>query len=451
VAVGKKPAPAAQPGVAAGGQPAPSKPAPARQGPPRLDAGAWILIDARGGDVLAARAPDRPLPIASATKLMTAYLALQDLKPNQTLTAAPYSPIASAEILLGLDPGEKIRVRDLLYGLLLPSANDAAQTLAVGIGGSVPAFVAKMNQAAQALGLSNTSYANPIGLDAPDNYSSARDLVTLTDLLLQNKLFARIVNTPSATLRSGNTRRYVETRNNLINQYPFVSGVKTGHTIKAGYVLVGAGTRDSTTLISAVLGAPSEPARDAETLQLLDYGFSQYRTSVPVERGDELADPKLDYRDEHLSLVAERTVRVSAREDQRVATDVDAPDEISGAVEKGERLGEVVVSVDRQKAASSPLVAADSVEAASFLDKAVSTVENPIILLPAGAFVIVVGLLLAARGRRPNPVESGPPPSRRRERREQSPRERTPEERRRMHEERMRRRRHRAEGEGGSQ
>jgi serine-type D-Ala-D-Ala carboxypeptidase (penicillin-binding protein 5/6) len=452
-AVGKEPAPSSKPGAAGaaatGGQAATPSPAPSSPTPPRLDASAWILIDARNGDVLAAKAPDRPLPIASATKLMTAYLALQELKPNQTLSAAPYRPIAAAEILLGLRPGERIKVRDLLYGLLLPSANDAAQTLAVGIGGSVPAFVSEMNQAAQTLGLSNTSYANPIGLDAPDNYSSPRDLATLVDLLLENKLFARIVNSPSATLRSGDAQRRVETRNNLITQYPFVSGVKTGHTIKAGYVLVGAGTRNSTTLISAVLGAPSEAARDAATLELLNYGFAQYRPSTPVERGEELADPKLDYRDEHLSLVAERALSVSVRQGEQVATSVQAPEEISGAVEEGERLGEVVVTVDGEEAASSPVVAAESVEAATFLDKARSTVENPIVLLSVGAFVIVLGLLLTARARRPDQTNPGPPPNRRRERREQSPRERTPEERRKMHEERMRRRRQRAEGEGG--
>jgi D-alanyl-D-alanine carboxypeptidase (penicillin-binding protein 5/6) len=454
-AAGQKAPPEAKP--PAGGQPAapgdakqaPPAPAPAGDGTPRIDASAWILIDARDGDVIDAKAADRPLPIASTTKLMTAYLTLKNLKPNQTVTAAPYTPIASTEILLGLDPGERIQVRDLLYGLLLPSANDAAQTLAVAVAGSVPAFVSEMNQEAQALGLANTSYANPIGLDAPDNYSSVRDLVTLAALLLENRLFARIVDTPSAALRSGDTQRRVDTRNSLINQQPFVDGVKTGHTIKAGYVLVGSGTRDSTTLISAVLGTPSEAARDADTLELLNYGFSLYRSSVPVEEGAELADPKLDYRDEHLSLVAERTLRVSSREGEQVATSVDAPDEVSGAVEEGEELGQVVVTVDGKRAASSPLVAAESVEAATLLDKVGSVVLTPIVLLPAAVFVIVVGALLAARARRPNRAQPNPPRSRRNERRERTPRERTPDERRRMHEQRMRRRRQRAEGEGG--
>jgi D-alanyl-D-alanine carboxypeptidase (penicillin-binding protein 5/6) len=443
-----KPPSGGQPAAPPGGKQAPAPPAAAGDGTPSIDASAWILIDARDGDVIDAKAADRPLPIASATKLMTAYLTLKNLKPNQTVTAAPYSPIASTEILLGLHPGERVKVRDLLYGLLLPSANDAAHTLAVAVAGSVPAFVSEMNQEAQALGLANTSYANPIGLDSPNNYSSARDLVTLADLLLKNRLFARIVDTPSAALHSGDTQRRVDTRNTLLNQEPFVDGVKTGHTIKAGYVLVGSGTRDSTTLISAVLGTPSEAARDAETLELLNYGFSLYRSSTPVEEGAELADPKLDYRDEHLSLIAQRTLRVSSREGERVATSVDAPDEVSGVVEEGEELGEVVVTVDGKPAARSPLVAADSVEAASFLDKVGSFVLTPIVLLPVGAFVIVVGLLLAARGRRPDRAQPNPPRSRRNEGRG-GPRERTPDERRRMHEERMRRRRQRTEGEGG--
>ena len=380
---------------------------------------------------------------------MTAYLTLKNLKPNQTVTAAPYRPIASTEILLGLRPGEKIKVRDLLYGLLLPSANDAAQSLAVAVAGSVPAFVSQMNQAAQELGLANTSYANPIGLDSPNNYSSARDLVTLADLLLKNRLFARIVDSTSAVLHSGDTQRRVDTRNSLLSQEPFVDGVKTGHTIKAGYVLVGAGTRDSTTLISAVLGTPSEAARDAETLELLNYGFSQYRPSAPVEEGAEFADPKLDYRDDHLSLVAQRTLRVSTREGQRVTTSVDAPDEISGTVEKGEELGQVVVTVDGKRAASSPLVAAESVEAASFLDRVASVALEADCSPAGGCFRDTCSPAARCPGPAPRSRSAEPsakPPPRGRER---GPRERLREERRRMHEERMRRRRQRAEGEGG--
>ena len=302
--------------------------------PPRLDAKAWILIDPRDDSVLAAKAPSKRLPIASTTKLMTAYLALHDLRPNQMVTAPAYRPSNPAEITLGLRAGERIRVRDLLYALLLPSASDAAETLAVAVSGSVPAFVTDMNRTARKLGLSDTSYANPIGLDDPDNYSSAHDLVTLASILMRNRLFARIVNTPSATLESGDHPRTVTSRNTLLGQEPWVNGVKTGHTLGAGYVLVGSGTRGSTTLLSAVLGTSSESARDQSTLELLDYGFSLYHPVEEVSGGEEIASPKLDYRDGHLPLVARQPLTVTVREGQRVSTRVNAPDEISGAVRR---------------------------------------------------------------------------------------------------------------------
>ena len=134
---------------------------PAAAAPPRLDAKAWILIDPRDDSVLASKSPDKRLPIASTTKLMTAYLALKHLKPSQMIAAQDYHPEASAEIELGLRAGERMRVRDLLYGLLLPSASDAAETLAVGVAGSVPAFVTRMNQAAQRLGLTRYQLRQP--------------------------------------------------------------------------------------------------------------------------------------------------------------------------------------------------------------------------------------------------------------------------------------------------
>jgi D-alanyl-D-alanine carboxypeptidase (penicillin-binding protein 5/6) len=417
---------------------------------PKLDAKAWILIDPRDDSVLASKSANKRLPIASTTKLMTAYLALKNLKPSQMIPAPSYHPSASAEITLGLRPGERMRVRDLLYGLLLPSASDAAETLAVGVAGSVPAFVQRMNQAAQQLGLTDTSYANPIGLDDPDNYSSAHDLVTLASILLKNKLFARIVDTPAATLHSGDHARTVTSRDTLLNEVPWINGVKTGHTLGAGYVLVGSGTQDSTTLISAVLGTPSEAARDADTLKLLQYGFSLFHPVQPVHQGEELADPKLNYRSDHLSLVAQRALPVNVRQGQRVTTHVTAPDEISGAVEEGQVLGHVTVSVDGRVAAGSPLVAAHAVGAATTFDKVISFAQNPIFLLAIGAIVILLGLLLTKRGRGPREPKVATPRARENGSRRQAPRQRTPEERRRMHEERMRRRRERAEREEGT-
>jgi D-alanyl-D-alanine carboxypeptidase (penicillin-binding protein 5/6) len=447
-------APEKAPGGSAGAGAKQKQPAaPAEpSGPPQLDAKAWILVDPRDGEVLAARAPHRSRAIASATKLMTAYVALRKLKPSRQLPAAPYSP-GDAESLLGLRAGERMRVRDLLYGLILASGNDAAVTIATGAAGSVPRFVELMNRQAGALELESTSFTNPIGLDEAGNYSSASDLAELSRVLLEDELFARIADTSSTVLRSGDRPRRLSSRNTLLFEDPSVDGVKTGHTIQAGYVLVASATRDGTRLISVVLGAPSEASRDAETEELLAYGFSLYEASTPVARGEELADPDLDYRDETLPLVAARAIEVSARQGQPVETEVTAPDEVSGDVQEGEGLGRVLVRVDGRVAGASPLVASRSVEAATIPDKVVTSAQNPVILVPLGGFVILVGVLLAVRGRRTrdarpatDPAPQAPPPEQRGEAsREPSGRQRTPEERRRMHEERMRRRQEREE------
>src|SRR6185503_3205974 len=145
-------------------------------------------------------------------------------------------------------------VEDLLEALLLESANDAAVALAENISGSREAFVDEMNDRAGELGLDHTSYANPIGLDQSGNYSSARDLATLASVLLRNPRFARIVDMPKAILESGAHPRVVVNRNDLVAAYPWVSGVKTGFTLNAGNVLVGAAQRGPRArVVSAVL------------------------------------------------------------------------------------------------------------------------------------------------------------------------------------------------------
>jgi serine-type D-Ala-D-Ala carboxypeptidase (penicillin-binding protein 5/6) len=397
---------------------APAPPASAKGGGPDLNARAWLLVDANDGQRLASSAPSRPLAIASATKLMTAYLALKELPLDRKLTAPQYDALP-AESILGLRAGERIEVRALLYSLILASANDGAVTLAEGVSGSVPAFVDEMNATAQRLGLDDTSYTNPIGLDAPGNRSSARDLAALAERLMRDKLFRRIADSTEATIETDQRTISIPTRNTLLLSDPTLTGIKTGHTLEAGYVLVGSATRDDVDLISIVLGAPSESARDAETAELLDYGFSNYSRRTPVSAGEALAEPELADQDETLRLVADDQLRVAVRDDQEVATEVDAPDEVVGPIDRGEQLGTVTVTVDGHDAGSADLVAARSAEAATFTEKVRSRFLSPLALVVIGLAVILVALLLATRrGRQP----------------------RTPEERMRSHEERTRRR-----------
>jgi serine-type D-Ala-D-Ala carboxypeptidase (penicillin-binding protein 5/6) len=381
-----------------GGSPAATGPAaPA----PVLDARAWALIDGRTGEVLASHAADERLPIASATKLMTAYVALKELPLGKRISAAPYTP-TTAESLLDLRPGERISVRDLLYGLILQSGNDAAYDLAIAASGSEKRFVAEMNRYAAALGLADTHYANPIGLDEAGNYSSAYDLTALARRLMAIPAFARIAGSRQAVLRSLRPPRRIDTRVDLLYELPWATGVKTGYTLGAGYVLVGAGRLDGVQLISAVLGTESEAARDQETEELLTYGFSLHRHEVPVRRGGELATAEVRWTDDELPLRAARTVAIGVRREQRLAVTVDAPAEVEGPIRKGAVLGRATVKLDGIGVARVPLLAASAIPAASDLDKARDLAGDNAgwLLLALFAILVVAAFLRGGRGGR---------------------------------------------------
>lgn len=367
--------------------------------PPALDARAWALIDARSGDVLASHAGSRPLPIASTTKLMTAYVALRELPLDKVVEAAPYDSIYG-ESLLELPPGERVSVRDLLYGLILRSGNDSAHDLALAAAGSQDAFVREMNQHAAAIGLLDTHYANPIGLDETGNYSTALDLTALARRLLRDPAFARIAASRSALLRSLHPPRRIETLNDFLLATPWANGVKTGHTFGADYVLVGSGRRKGTELISAVLGTPTEYGRDFETQRLLEYGFSRYRKRVPIRAGEVLAEPSIRWSSDELPLRAARTVAVGVRRGQRLRIAVRAPGEVEGPIRRGAILGRATVFVDGLRAASVPLRAAHSVAEASTLDKVRSFLMSPAGWLALALFGILVGAGLLRRRRR---------------------------------------------------
>jgi D-alanyl-D-alanine carboxypeptidase (penicillin-binding protein 5/6) len=362
--------------------------------PPPVDARAWALIDARSGDVLDSHAARRRLPIASTTKLMTAYVAMLELPLAKRVRAARYVPIYG-ESLLNLRTGQRISVRDLLYGLILRSGNDAAYDLALAAAGSEDAFVRQMNLRAAALGLRDTHYANPIGLDERGNYSSAADLVALTRRLLRMPAFARIADSRQAVLRSLHPRRRIKTINHFLRAVRWATGVKTGHTFAAAYVLVGSGRRKGVPLISAVIGAPTETERDAATSRLLEYGFSLYRRRKPVRAGQTLAEPSIRYSGDELPLRAGRTLAVGRG--QGIQLIVRAPREVEGPIRRGQTLGRVIVRVDGLRSGTVPLRAERAVGKAGPLQRARSFAgENLAWLLLAG-FAILLAVIAASR------------------------------------------------------
>ena len=327
-------------------------PASALAKPPKFEARSWALVNARTGAVLTSHAASRRLPVASATKLMTAWVVLHELPLDRVVRAAPYHP-TYGESLLGLRPGQRISVRDLLYGLVMRSGNDAAYDLARAAAGSEARFVRQMNQRAAALGLADTHYANPIGLDQRGNYSSARDLAALTRRLLAIPVFARIADSRQAVLRSVRPRRRISSINKLLWMAPWVNGVKTGHTFDAGYVLVGSGRRKGVELISVAVGAPTGEDRFSDVLRLLDYGFSRYPRPTPIRAGKAIRAPAI------------------------------------------------------------PLPAGPALHRASFLDRIGTFAEDNAIFIPPVAFAILLGLVFLWRRRRRgavgvDPMQVGP-------------------------------------------
>jgi serine-type D-Ala-D-Ala carboxypeptidase (penicillin-binding protein 5/6) len=369
-------------------------PAPALASPPpALSARAAVLIDAAGAQPLYALGANRELAIASTTKLMTALVTLEHVRKLQTsFVQNQYSP-APVDSQIGLVAGERMTVRDLLLAMLLPSADDAAEDLAYNVGnGSVARFVAMMNARAAQLGLTHTHYSTPIGLDTAGNYSTASDLVGLARFLLAREpFFAHAVALPSAVLPSGPVRR-VTNLNDLVGRVPWINGVKTGHTLDAGYVLIGSGTSNGMTLISAVLGAPSASARDADTLALLRYGFENFRVFTPVRAGTVLARPSVRYKSGVRApvIAASTFTRVFARS-ARVRTRVEVPRQLTGPLPRHAIVGTVLVLAGNRTIARIPLELVHALPA-------VNPVTPAAVLTRPSTLVLIVLVLGAAVG-----------------------------------------------------
>jgi D-alanyl-D-alanine carboxypeptidase (penicillin-binding protein 5/6) len=336
---------------------------------------------------------DRELPIASATKLMTALETLRHAPLSETFRDPDWRP-APADSQIGLIPGEPMSVRDLMVAMLVPSADDAAEDLAYNVGGhSIPRFLGMMNRSARALGLSHTHYTTPIGLDTPGNYSSASDLVKLAAYLLKRfPFFKHVVGLTHATLETGYHPRHLVARNTLLGAVPWIHGVKTGHTDDAGYVLVADGTRDGMTLLSAVLGTPSEAERNASTLALLDWGFAHFRLAKPLRAGMVLARPTYNGQSSsHVSVIAARPFSWVIPKGRRVTLGVRVRHNLEGPLKRHAQVGTVTVFDGGRAVATVSLVLARAIPGLSWGTKLARFVTKPYTLVP-----LIIALLAMA-------------------------------------------------------
>lgn len=325
--------------------------------PPEIRAPSAVLADLDTGQVLFSRDADAERPIASVTKIMTALLVLRRADPTERVTVSAHaagdgrSPGISE---LGLAAGERIRVDDLLYALMLQSASDAAIALAEHVSGSVEAFVALMNRTAEQLGMHHTRFASPSGLD-DDGYSSAADLVTLTRAAYRIPGFSSITATRFHTIPAPQEEapRVVQNRNVLLWLYPGATGVKTGFTSAAGFCVVASAEREGLRLVTVVLGDPGEPFSDAAAL--LNFGFAAF------ELRDLLAESQpmgtVDIGGRAVAVAAGGAVeRALVPADRRVRSTVLVRPDVTFPPALGELVGVVELTVGRLQIDRVPLL-----------------------------------------------------------------------------------------------
>lgn len=236
-----------------------------------LSARAAVLIDGKSGKVLFEKNKDERLPMASTTKIMTGLLACESKKMKKVVTV---SPVASGTegSSLWLEPGEKQTLENLTYGLMLRSGNDAAVAIAEYLGGSTEAFALMMNERAKKIGVQNTGFQNPNGLDAEGHFTTAYDLALISREAMKNKKFRKIVSTKSKTIpwESSEWDRSLTNHNKMLWRYEGCNGIKTGFTKKSGRCLVTSAKRGKTELICVTLNAPDDWN---DHTKMLDYGF----------------------------------------------------------------------------------------------------------------------------------------------------------------------------------
>jgi serine-type D-Ala-D-Ala carboxypeptidase (penicillin-binding protein 5/6) len=340
---------------------------PALAGLPQVHARAYVVEDGETGQVLAQYHQRARVPIASITKLMTVLLTLEHTKPSDVVTVAP-GAASVGESSIDLRPGERLTVRELLDGALIQSANDAADALAYYVGkGNEARFVVMMNARARQLGLTDTHYVRPDGLDAPGHVSSARDVTKLARLLMRRPIVRSIVREQRATISGG---RVLHTWNDLLGTFRGVYGVKTGHTSAAGWNEVASVDRGGAVVYGTLLGSPDRATRNADLAALLRWGLSRYRRIPVLTPGQVYAKVKVGYGLSPVGLVPSSGLVRAVRIDRPLVLRVVAQAVAPLPVRRGERLGEIRVYQGPRLLARKPLLAGRTAERPGVLGRA---------------------------------------------------------------------------------
>jgi D-alanyl-D-alanine carboxypeptidase (penicillin-binding protein 5/6) len=338
--------------------------------PPSVAATAYLLMDANSGEILIEQNADQRLPPASLTKLMTSYVVSYELERGQisnddmvtiSKNAWAQNPIFNGSSLMWIEVGKQVSLGELHKGVVISSGNDASVAVAEHIAGSEDAFAGVMNQHARMLGMNNSHFMNSHGLPDPEHFTSARDLAILAKAIIsfpnEYALYSEhefIFN----NIRQSN-------RNGLLWSDPSVDGLKTGHTAEAGYCLVTSAKRDGMRLISVVMGASGEKARERETQKLLAYGFRYFETHQLYAAGSELTRSKVWKGDSDNVILGVRNdvyMTIPRGKSDALNAELIVDEVLTAPIAADEEYGELVVSLEGVEKVRVPLIALEAVE-----------------------------------------------------------------------------------------
>jgi len=350
--------------------------------PPIVAAHGAILMDAKTGRVLWEKNSETPMAMASTTKIMTAIIALENGNLEDIVTVSERAA-RSPEVNMNLTAGEELRLKDLLYALMLMSYNDTAVAIAEHISGDVETFCSIMTDKARELGAMNTVFETPSGLDLGDHHSTAYDMALITRYALENQQFMEIINTSYITI--GTNKRTVDLRNKnrLLSEYEGAIGVKTGFTGKAGQCFVGSAQRDGMKLISVVFasgwGDAGREQKWVDTKRILDYGFLNYKYVELVEAGDipghldvtRTRNPRID-----IALEEGLTLPLNPEEQSNIKIQFEYPEEVQAPIQIGQIMGRTIISLDGEMLKTINLIAMEEAERHDFPTSLKKILEN---------------------------------------------------------------------------
>jgi len=346
--------------------------------PPEVAAGAWALVDAGSGEYLAGEDASERLAVASTAKVMVTLVTLEEADLDEVATVSEDAASFAVPLYsnVGLYPGDTLTVRELLMAGMISSGDDATYALAEHVGeGNVDAFVAKMNRKAAELNLSDTHFENPIGLDERGQYSSARDLLSMTLAASEYPEFREMAGTRQAEITTQDRVIPLTNTNELLFSYPSANGVKTGTTPAAGECLVSSAASEDESYVAVMLDARQD--RFASSTRILEHGFAAYDRRNLIVAEQRYAKVGVPFRrGESIELVAGESVESLVENGSKVEREVEVMGELPPSAGPGTRLGEVVVRVNGELMGESPLVARKGYEKASLGERVWYTVKE---------------------------------------------------------------------------